>query len=190
MCVFNEHSLYTSKKDWQKYHNTSMLIKDLLHYLPKYIPYEISFLTASRFLHRNDLPSYGLHIGTRPRPHRSVPTDPVLGFFSRCCRCWACLSTLPLNLNLRLFGIFGLTTPVPPSATPRSRSSTYSTSRTSTLPVGLSAHAALVSSPTVAMLALLMPLSLPLGPRLIQRVSCLSAPDRCVSRVGTAEVMD
>ena len=34
MCVFNEHFLYKSKKDWQKYLSTSMLIKELLHKLP------------------------------------------------------------------------------------------------------------------------------------------------------------
>ena len=49
-----------------------------------------------------------------------------------------------------------------------SGSSTCSTSRASTLPVGLSAHMALANSPAVAVLALLLLPSLPLGPRLIQ----------------------
>ena len=35
----------------------------------------------------------GLRTGLRIRPNRSVRTDPVLGFFSRSGRCWACLST-------------------------------------------------------------------------------------------------
>ena len=39
------------------------------------------FLAASRFSAQN-------------RPYRLVPTDPVLGFFSRSSRCWACLSTI------------------------------------------------------------------------------------------------
>ena len=78
-------------------------------------------------------------------------TDPVLGLLSRCS---ACLSTLPLKLNLRLFGIFGLTALVPPG------SSTCSTLRASTLPVGLSAHTALVSSPAVAVLGLFFCLGL------------------------------
>ena len=41
----------------------------------------------------------GLHTGTLPRPHRSVPTDPVLGLLSRCGWCWACLSTQSLVMT-------------------------------------------------------------------------------------------
>ena len=52
------------------------------------------FPTASRFLYQTGLPCTGMRIGTRTRPHRSVPTDLVLGFFSRSGRCWACLSTI------------------------------------------------------------------------------------------------
>ena len=58
--------------------------------------------------------------------------------------------------------------PVPPSSMPRSRSSTCSTPRAWTLPVGLSVHTALHSSLVVAVLAPLLLPSFPLGPQLIQ----------------------
>ena len=128
---------------------------------PKYIPHRISFLTASRF------------------PHRSGPTyAPVcvpvyaLGLTDWSQPIWSSASSAdPADVELvsqqvpGLFGIFGLTAPVPPGFTPRSRSSTYSTPRASTLPVGLSAHVALISSSVVAVLTLLLLPFLPLGPR-------------------------
>ena len=53
------NTFYTSpRRTYRSTHSTSMLIKELLHYLPKYIPYGISFLTASQFLHRTGLPSH------------------------------------------------------------------------------------------------------------------------------------
>ena len=59
---------------------------------PKYIPYGISFFAS---------PIGPNRLGTRP--NRSVHTDSVLGFFSRLCRCWACISTYILRLIL-IFG--------------------------------------------------------------------------------------
>ena len=50
------------------------------------------FPTASRSAPIRPFLRTGLHTGTRPRPHRSVPTDTVLGLLSRCGRCGACLS--------------------------------------------------------------------------------------------------
>ena len=60
--------------------------------------------------------------------------------------------------------------PVPLGFTPRTRSSTCSIPRASTLPVGLFAHMALLNSLAVAVLTLLLLPSLPLGPWLIQRI--------------------
>ena len=57
------------------------------------------------------------------------------------------------------------------------RSSTYSIPRASRLPVGLSARTALLSSLVVAVLELLVLPSLPLGPRLIQRIQ-IKHPNR------------
>ena len=154
---------------------------------PKYIPSGISFLTSSALCAESAYPIGPNRLGTQP--NRSVPTDSVLGFFSRSGPCWACISTLPLKLNLRLFGILGLTAPVPPGFTPRSRSSTCSIPRASTLPVGLSAHSALGGSPAVAVLALLLQPSLPLWPRLIQRV-WIKHPNRFGTlRVGCLQLV-
>ena len=59
----------------------------------------------------------GLRTSLRTRPNRSVPTDPVLGFFRRSGRCWACLSTytflgncLNLCFELTIVIFFKLTT--------------------------------------------------------------------------------
>ena len=58
-----------------------------------YIPYGISFQRPPSFCTEPAFLRTGLRTGLRTRPNRSVPTDPVLGFFSRSDRCWACLST-------------------------------------------------------------------------------------------------
>ena len=48
----------------------------------EYLPYRPpGFCTEPAFLRT------GLRLGTRPRPHRSFPTDPILGLLNRCGRC-------------------------------------------------------------------------------------------------------
>ena len=59
---------------------------------PKYIPSGISFLASSVLCAEPAYPIGPNRLGTQP--NRSVPTDSVLGFFSRSGRCWACISTL------------------------------------------------------------------------------------------------
>ena len=58
---------------------------------PKYIPSGISFLASSVLCTEPAYPIGTNRLGSRP--NRSVPTDSVLGFFSRLGRCWACIST-------------------------------------------------------------------------------------------------
>ena len=85
--------LYKSFLDWQKYSqyfNAHLWAPTLT---PKYIPYRISFQRPYGFCTEPAFLRTGLRTGLRTRPHRSVPTDPVLGLFSRSGRCWACLST-------------------------------------------------------------------------------------------------
>ena len=159
MCVFNAHVIYKSLQGLTEVLSYFNALKERLH------KSQNIFLTEYLSLH-----------------HRSVPTDSVLGLTDRSIPTRSSassadpadvelvISTLPLKLNLRLFGIFRLTTPVPPGFTPRSRSSTCSIPRASTLPVGLSTHSALVNSPAIAVLALLLLPYLPLRPQLIQRV--------------------
>ena len=144
-----------------------MLIKELYTNSQKYIPYRISFLTVSWFS-APSRPSFvpvcvsvlGLGLTDRSQPIRSSACSADAADVEL-------VSQHPLKLNLGLFRIFGLMAPVPPGSTPRSRSSTCSTPHASTLPVGLSSHMTLVSSPVLAVLALLLLPSLPLGPRLI-----------------------
>ena len=61
-----------------------------------------SQIYSLRNIFTNDLPVLctkpaflrtGLRTSLPTQPNRSVPTDPILGFFSRSGRCWACLST-------------------------------------------------------------------------------------------------
>ena len=59
----------------------------------------------------------------------------------------------------------------------RSRSSTRTIPRTSTLPIGLSAHTALLNSLVVAVLALLLLPSLQLGPWLVRHIR-INHPNR------------
>ena len=54
-------------------------LRNILHNGLPVLCTELAFLRTS------------LRTGLRTRPNRSVPTDPVLGFFSRSGRCWACL---------------------------------------------------------------------------------------------------
>ena len=78
------------------------------------------FPVASRFLHHTGLPT---HRSAYRFTYSASPIGP-----NRSDRCWACLSTLPLKLNLRLLGIFRLMALGPPGSTPHSRSSTFSNS--------------------------------------------------------------
>ena len=53
------NTFYTSPRSIDRStDSTSILIKEHLHLLPKYIPYGISSLMTYRFLHRTGLPSY------------------------------------------------------------------------------------------------------------------------------------
>ena len=77
MCSINTFYTSPSRTD-RSTDSTSVLIKELLHLLPKYIPHGISFLTASRFLHRTGLPShrfaYRIMYSASPiGPNRSGP---------------------------------------------------------------------------------------------------------------------
>ena len=66
--------------------------------------------------------------------------------------------------------LFRIFTPASLGFTPRSRSSTCSIPCASTLPIGLSTHAALISSLVVAVLAPLSWPFPPLGPQSIRNV--------------------
>ena len=87
-CVCSMNTFYTSPfRTDRSTDSTSMLIKELLQ--------KLSNIFLTEYL-SNGLPVYapvrpflrtGLRTGFRTRPNRSVPTDPVLGFFSRCGRC-------------------------------------------------------------------------------------------------------
>ena len=143
------------------------LSKKLKKFLPQFFhPSQYGFIVGRNILHNVLHNGYRLClIYTSRNDYGAIRLEKAYDHVN-----WSCLSTLPLKLNLWLFGIFQHTTLVPPGSTPCSRSSTCSTPRASTLLVGLSAHSALVSSPAVAVLALLLLPSLPLWPRLIQRV--------------------
>jgi hypothetical protein len=78
------------------------LIKSRLHRLTRTFNEEYSSLIV-----RSNRPTISLHWSGPSLAVGSVHTDPLHGSPSRSCRCWACLSTLPLKLNSRLIGIFG-----------------------------------------------------------------------------------
>ena len=67
--------------------STSMLIKELLHKLPNI--FHTEYLSNGLLVYAPIRPFLrtSLRTGFRTRPNRSVPTDPVLDFFSRSGRC-------------------------------------------------------------------------------------------------------
>ena len=123
--------------DWQKYwqvHQCSLIelyTNSKIYSYSEYVSNGLAvsaplrLLVAYRFTHMVWL-------------NRSVPTDPVLGLHSRSGQCWACISTLPLKLNLRFFVSSNwYTAPASPGLTPpSSRSKTCSVSFDETNVIG------------------------------------------------------
>ena len=146
--------------------STSMLIKEVLHKLPnifltEYLSNGLPVSTPNRSTYRFTYSASSIG-SNRSSPRLAQPMRPMLSLS---------LNTPPQAQLEALRDLLAqLEAPVPPGSTPRSRSSTCSTPRASTLPVSLSAHTALHSTPVVAVLAVLLLPSLPLGPWLIQHI--------------------